>query len=411
MQAAAAAQAESTTRSPASSTTVNHRMQPVIMSMQSAAHRTLSPAIVHRLSPMPMPSGPSSRGQARQAPTDHPAKKAADFLEHTHGDIILKRRTPSQPTIHDEDYSITAISSGDPRQTSASRSRHRHEKRPSSKNDPHAQKQKHATAPASKSAPRRRWLKGRKEATPEAPNQHPQEKQDVPATKSKPKKTAVEGKKKSSENHRPHVLATANEEEQGKKESARAPLRIPDEREFRSDEEERPLMNKYISLKDDDASEIRRAEMIMAATPLQRSMRKAQQQKLSSTDGEILSKVDEDTRSVDNGGGGCLFLTDEVRLVVDSLDPPMVMLINRSWTTRSTATAMFSSRSPSLNRNCSFPVTNRFSIHRTATPVVQSTNRPPYSDVTRVNAPLTNCCRTDAHTERKRIPKEIAWVR
>ena len=447
MQAAAAAQAESTTKSVASSTGVNHRMQPVTTSMQSVAHRTLSPAIVHLmqhpLSPLPVPShqqpSQSSRGrhghsgqqrhdETRQTPQGAPAKKGAHVLEPAHGDVILKRRTPSQITVNDEDYSITAISSmalnssKDHRRTSASRSRPKHEKRSPSKNDTQAHRQKRATTPTSKSTPRRRWLKGRKETTPEAPPQQT-EKQEIPATKSKskkvptpkpvdPKKTSSSSKKgqavASSDNNRHHGLTTAKEVEEEKKEAARAPLPIPDESEYHSDDEQHPLMNRYMILKHDDSSQGRREEMIIVAAPQRRSMKKPQQQKLSSTDGEILSKVDEDTRFVDRRD--LHSFTGTVRLVVDSRDRPMVTPINRSWTMKSTVTGMFSLMSPSWNRNCLSHVINRFSIHRMAKPAACHNSREHCSDAMPVNALPMKSCKIDVHNERKRIPKSTGLI-
>ncbi len=125
--------------------------------MQTTAHRTLSPAIVHLvqhpISPIPLQqqqqSVRSSRGrhvhpvQHHRTGTQGPilsqeSRKGAHVLEPAHGDIILKRRTPSQKTVNDEDYSITAISSmtmtasqghhhRHHHRTSASRSRHRQE--------------------------------------------------------------------------------------------------------------------------------------------------------------------------------------------------------------------------------------------------------------------------------------------
>jgi hypothetical protein len=197
---AAAAQAESATKLVSS---INHRIQ-------SAAHRTLSPGIVHPLTPLLMQQQSirrcvhpvQQRHDGTQGPiVGHESRKGAHVLEPAHGDIILKRRTSSQKTANDEDYSITAISSmpltsshgrhrSHHQRTSASRSRHRpeivHEKRAPSSHEhvshKHQQKQKVTTTPSAKSSTRRRWLKGRKETVIEIPTQG--DKQEVPVVKS-----------------------------------------------------------------------------------------------------------------------------------------------------------------------------------------------------------------------------------
>jgi hypothetical protein len=350
---AAAAQAESAIKLAG----INHRMQAVASSIQSAAHRTLSPAIrhpiQHPISPIPAQQQAirSSRGryvhpvQHRRDDTHvpiigHESRKGAHVLEPAHGDIILKRRTPSQKTVNDEDYSITAITSmamtasqGNhhrnhhhqyhPR-TSGSRSRHRQEmicdKRPSSNHEAishkHQPKPKRATTPSAKSSTRRHWLKGRKETPVETPVQS--DKQDILITKSNKssknkkknteqektdsKKVSTKKGKSSSDNNRVYGVPTTDVSEQTKIESSsllqQPPSKIEEEGEYDPEQDNNDNTNTYMSPKEVELSRSKECETVITRTIQRQSSRQHHQQKLSSTDGEILSKVDEDTRFV-----------------------------------------------------------------------------------------------------------------
>ncbi|CAF3696404.1 unnamed protein product [Adineta steineri] len=319
MQAAAAAQAESITKLGG----INHRIQPI----QSIAHRTLSPPTIHpihnTISPMTIQeqSIHSNRnhhhihsGQQRYDGGSHAlihgheSRKGAHFLEPAHGDIILKRRTPSQKTI-DEDYSITAISSmaltnsqaqrggnhhHHHHRTSASRSRHRqemtHGKRTPSNHENLLHKQKGSITPSAKSSTRRRWLKGRKEIPVEnIPIQN--NKQEISTTKSNKnhkKKTSEQEKidrkklsksdkeKLTSDNNRVYGVPNTNLNEQ-----------IKIEEECQSNHIDKK--NIYIPLKGEDINQMKESEIKIQ----QRTNKKHHQQKLSSTDGEILNKIKE----------------------------------------------------------------------------------------------------------------------
>jgi hypothetical protein len=327
MQAAAAAQAESALKL----SNTNHRMQ-------STAHRTLSPPIIHPIQNTISPISAqqqqlpirSTRGrhvhpvqQRRDSThgpmTGHESRKGAHVLEPAHGDVILKRRTSSQKVVHEEDYSITAITSmaltasqGHHRnhhhqqqhrlhRTSTSRSRHRQEmtydKRSSSKTEinshKHQQKQKGTITPSAKSTSRRRWLKGRKETPTETPTQD--DKQEISITKSnksnKKKKKNTEQissptnkEKPSSDNNRVYGVPNPNVNEQN---------------ESDTEKNHNDNTNTYMSPREEDISQSKECDTVIPTTTIQRrSSKKHHQQKLSSTDGEILSKVDEDTRFV-----------------------------------------------------------------------------------------------------------------
>ena len=56
--------------------------------------------------------------------------------------------------------------------------------------------------------------------------------------------------------------------------------------------------NTYISPREEDISQSKEYDTVIAKSIQRRPTKKHHQQKLSSTDGEILSKVDEDTRFV-----------------------------------------------------------------------------------------------------------------
>ena len=253
---AAAAQAESAMKIGV----MNHRMQSVTASIQSAAHRTLSPGIIHPISPIIIQQQQSTRSsRGRYVPsvhqpqdgTGHATRKAAHVLEPAHGDVILKRRTPSQKTVNDEDYSITQISSmpltapqedhQHHHRTSGSRSRHRQEitydKRASSSNNEilshkNQQKQKDIPTPSAKSSTRRRWLKGRKETSNQGDKQEIQIIKSSKTSKNKKKNTeqdkpdskktlnSIHKEKLSSDNNRVYGVPNANVIDQKQTESS-----------------------------------------------------------------------------------------------------------------------------------------------------------------------------------------------
>jgi hypothetical protein len=322
MQAAAAAQAESAIKLGGNST-INNRTQSVAQIIQSATHRTLSPPTLHRtphpISPRPMQHESQQQQYIRSNRTRyvHPAqyrsdgnvgpllgresRKGAHVLEPAHGDIILKRRTPSQKTVNDEDYSITAISSmaltapqGQHRQhhfhhrASASRSRHRqesvHDKRPTNNHESghkKQQKQKEPPPPTSSTKPstRRRWLKGRKETPTETPTESA--KQDAPATKSNKNK---KNKKNSEQEKLESAKKSTSPTPKGKTTPA-----IADN-------------NRVYGVPNTNVNE-QKKHIIQNKEPnpivVQRRPSKTKHhQKLSTTDAEILNKVDDDTRFV-----------------------------------------------------------------------------------------------------------------
>jgi hypothetical protein len=328
---AAAAQAESALKLGV----INHRMQTGTASIQSAAHRTLSPAIIH---PIQQTISPASAQQQQQQPIRssrgryvHPvqqcrdgthvsipgqeSRKGAHVLEPAHGDVILKRRTPSQKAVNDEDYSITAISSmaltasqGHHRshhhphhhRTSASRSRHRqeqtHDKRASSKTEinshKHQQKQKGTITPSAKTPTRRRWLKGRKEIPIETPTQD--DTQEVPVIKSS---KSNRNKKKNTEQISSPIIKETPSSDNNRVYGVPNP-NINEQNESDPEKNHLDNTNTYTSPKDEDISQSKEYDTVIPTTIQRRSSKKHHQQKLSSTDGEILSKVDEDTRFV-----------------------------------------------------------------------------------------------------------------
>jgi len=359
---AAAAQAESATKLVG----INHRMQNVTSTIQSAAHRTLSPAIIHPvqqpISPIPVQQQQQQPIRSNRACYVHPiqhhrdgthgatigseSRKGAHVLEPAQGDIILRRRTPSQ-TVNDEDYSITAISSmaittsqghhhrnhhhphPHHHRKSASRSRHRQEmvydKRALSTNEnishKHQQKQKRTTTPSAKSSTRRRWLKGRKETPTETLVQN--DKQEIPLIKSNKsskkkkknseqkktnsKKTSTSSKKgkSSSDNNRVYGVPNTDTSEQKKIESSSlkpsAPpksSKIEEKGESDPEKDNNDNTNTYMAPKEVGVNHNKQCEAIRVTTIQRRSSKTYHRQKLSSTDGEILSKVDEDTRFV-----------------------------------------------------------------------------------------------------------------
>jgi hypothetical protein len=361
---AAAAQAESAIKLG----NINHRIQTVTSSIQSVAHRTLSPVIIHPIHhPIsPTPIQQQQQQQQQQQPirsnrgryvhpvqhrpdsthgpvTGHESRKGAHVLEPAHGDIILKRRTPSQKTVNDEDYSITAISSmamttsqshhhrnhhhqQQQQRTSVSRSRHRQEmiydKRAPNTNEnishKHQQKPKRTTTPSAKSTTRRRWLKGRKETPTETPVQS--DKQEISNIKSnkssknkkknteqekinskKPSTSSKKGKS-SSDNNRVYGVPNTDVSEQTKIESSSfqsppIPSKIEEEIESDPEKDYNDNTNTYMSPKEVDFSHSKECETVITKIVQRQPSKKHHQQKLSSTDGEILNKV-ENTRFV-----------------------------------------------------------------------------------------------------------------
>jgi len=366
---AAAAQAESTSKLGGGvSNIINNRMQIVTSSIQSTAQRALSPAMVqpiqHPISPMPIQQELQQQQQqqyirSHQGRYVHPvqhrhdghlgpiigreSRKGAHVLEPARGDIILRRRTPSQKTGNDEDYSIAAITSlaltpsqghHHHHRASVSRSRHRQEtvpdKRSSSQHDnihkKHQQKRKQkqketTTSSSNKTSTRRRWLKGRKETPTETATEN--SKQDVSANKSSKKNknkkkntekeklestkkaTSPEPKGKTSDNNRVYGVPNTTVNEQTKTEanspSPPPPPRIDEENESDREEEERKnteTETNHTSPKEEEITQHKECDTITTTNVERRPSKTKYHQKLSSTDGEVISKIDEDTRFV-----------------------------------------------------------------------------------------------------------------
>ena len=354
---AAAVQAGMTPKLARSNLTMNNRIPAVTSSMQSIAHRTLSPTLArpiqHPISPVPIqhesPPQQQQHGRSHRSRHVHPvqhrrdghlgpmigreSRKGAHVLEPAHGDIILKRRTPSQKTVNDEDYSMTMMSSmaltashnhhsrqhhSHHHRASASRSRHRqdghHEKRSSSHHDhghkKHAHKQKETTPSSSSSKVNpRRWLIGRKENSTE------NDKKDPPATKSskpdknkkKPnEKEKSESSKKATSNakdkaaptpdpNRVYDVPTTTIDDQPitQPTSPKPPSRIDEENE--SEREEKSTENKTIY---SPSKEEEKCDNVALIQIQRRSSQPKAHPKLHSTDGEIISKIEDDTRFV-----------------------------------------------------------------------------------------------------------------
>jgi hypothetical protein len=350
---------------------INNRMQSVSSIIQSAAHRTMSPPtkrpIQHPISPMPIQNEPSPQQQqyirSHRGRYVHPAqqrrdgnpgplvgresRKGAHVLEPAHGDIILKRRTPSQKTVNDEDHSITAITSmaltapqGQHRQqhlhhrSGASRSRHRqesvHDKRSTNNHEnghkKHQQKQKEPPPASSstKTSTRRRWLKGRKETPTETATESVKEdasttktnksnknkkkyieqeklesikKATSPTIKGKTTSPTTKGKSTSAaDNNRVYGVPNTIVHEQTKFErtSPQPPSRIEEENESDREEKNIEIKNNYAPPKEEHITQNKEYNPIVQRRPSKTKYH----QKLSSTDGEILTKVDDDTRFV-----------------------------------------------------------------------------------------------------------------
>ncbi|CAF1012835.1 unnamed protein product [Rotaria sordida] len=356
---AAAAQAESVGKL----SSINHRIQTVTSSFQPTTHHRSSPAIVHpmqhAMSSIPIQYQKqqtihSSRGryvpsvqQQQQQPDDnhgpilgHKSRKGAHVLEPAHGDIILKRRTPSQKDTNDEDYSMTAISSiqlPTPQnhhrnhhhhnhyhhRTSASRSRQRqdviYDKHAPNKNEnishKNQQKSKGTITSSGKLSTRRRWLKGRKETSAETTSNqvdkqqssttksnktNTNKKKNIEQEKINSKKTSTTNNKEklSSDNNRVYGVPNTNINEQTKNESSSLQTSLKNEEKNESDPKKDTInnTNTFISLKQDNMNQAKECDTITPITIQRQPSKKYRQQKLSSIDGEILTKVDDDNR-------------------------------------------------------------------------------------------------------------------
>ncbi|UJR35582.1 hypothetical protein I4U23_028335 [Adineta vaga] len=379
MQAAAAAQAESTIKL-GTTTGINNnsRIQSISSSFQTSSHRTLSPPARHILqqsvSPQRIPyEAQHQYTRSHRSRNIHPtqqyrdghigpmmtreSRKGAHVLEPAHGDIILKRRTPSQKTANDDDYTVTAMSSlaqtnsqGHPHhhphpppphhhhqrqqhhRTGVSRSRHRQEivydKRTSNHHDnkKYPQKQKEPSSSTTTTVPkpniRRRWLKGHKDAVAEVKTENI--KKDLPVDKSKKsskikkktneKEKILPTKKATSPLEKGKTLATSisldnnrvygvpnasiNEPTKSETTSPQLPSRIDEENECDHEEKtnENKVHHKSPKEVDKDLSEHKECETTIVSPVEQRPSKTKYQKKLSSTDGEILSKVEDDNR-------------------------------------------------------------------------------------------------------------------
>ena len=352
---AAAAQADSTTK--LAGPLLNHRVQPISSSIPTNNHRTLSPLgrslISNPISPIPnstvvMPPSPELRshrsrhghsiGTHRRDGHSVPShrlesRKGAHVLEPAHGDIILKRRTPSQ-TGNDEDYSTTIMSSiaqtaphnhhrsssrhhhrhpqhphqQHRRRTSTSRSRVRqestHDRRTNGQKEKSHSKKKDSntpteTTPTNKPSSRYRWLKGRKETPTENKDEETKSKK---SSKNKKKqnddKDGVETKKKSkeksssSDNNRVYGVPNVSTVEETKSNVPAEETKVsndePNEKETQDETGEEK--NIYMVPKDEENLDEQPVERRNPTKP------KSSHAKLSSTDGEILDKIEEDPR-------------------------------------------------------------------------------------------------------------------
>ena len=353
---AAAAQAESTVK--LGTLGINNRIQSITPSVQPATYRTFSPPIMHSIQ-KPISHAPIQHESQQQyirsrrsryvypAPNHHDnklsvtegheSKKTAHVLEPACGDVILKRRTPSQKTVNDEDYSVTVNSSMaravpsnyDYRQrhyhqrTSLSHSRHRKEtvhdkyignqhENIHKKHQKKQQKEMATTPSSSKISTNRRWLKGHKETSNELATTTV--KQDVSSNKSKKhnknKKKTIEQEQyesktkiksptsietNSSDNNCVYGVPNATTNEQTKFETtpAQPPSRIEEENE--SYQEENVInTNIDISSKDDIIHE-KSSDTAMTKNVEQQTNKTSSHLNLSNIDQETISKVNDET--------------------------------------------------------------------------------------------------------------------
>ena len=359
---AAAVQAELTPKLNRSGTAnmINNRMQLGASPIQVRAHRALSPAIPrpipHPISPQPIHYEPAQQQQyirthrsrhvhpVQRRRDDHVdtmpgrvSRKGAHVLEPAHGDVILKRRTPSQKTANDDDYSMTAMSSlalttsqghrqhHHHSRASASRSRHRpdplYDKRSASHHDQVHKKQTHKqkeTTPSSssnKTSSRCRWLMGRKENATDAGKQD--------SSKAKSSKTDQNKKKTNEKEKRDSSKKVASPDSKGKRTSTpdqnrvydvpkpivneqiksepvspQPPSRIDEENE--SDREEKLNENQTLDAPaEDEKDKITPNQECETTAVIERRIIKTKPHPtLPSIDGEIPSKMDDETRFV-----------------------------------------------------------------------------------------------------------------
>ena len=367
---AAAAQAESSSK--LIGTSLSHRVHPVTTVHPSVAQRALSPPAKFPIHPQPISPLPVSQPMNQRLnrsrhvhPTQHirevpnglsgnakDLKKGAHVLEPALGDIILKRRTPSQRTINEDDYSTTIMStvpaapshhhrqsnhhSHQYRRASASRSRVRHEQTQETRKTTHKEKNHHksqskhkepanqpetCTTPAEGSNPtkssgsRYRWLRGRKETPTDVHTEDSKtevtEKKSKKDSKNKKKhtdKTKAESKdkQKPSDNNRVYGVPNLTNSEETKAdvepsivETKNEPAPYPQSESKDNGFDEK---NIYTTPKDEESIADPVDEEIVSAVKIERrsNANKNCHQKLSSTDVDILDKVEDENRSVIN---------------------------------------------------------------------------------------------------------------
>lgn len=329
MQAAAAAQAETTVKLIPNGS-ANHRVHP----MAQTSFRALSPPTRYPTcqNPIPSSSGQRNRHVQQVIPTADP-KKGSHVLEPAHGDIILKRRTPSQRTLNEEDYSTTMISSmgvvspshGQHHRhrhqnhqhhhhhhhgrTSVSRSRHRHESGHESRRSHHKEKTNAKTQPKTKSptktdgttpsktSSRMRWLRGKKETTvdngaDETKTELKTNKKSKKESKNKKKQneeTKTETSSKDPTNDNNHVYGVPSLGMGDEPTTTAATIEAPVEQvpapSCTNDEE---------FIQDDTVEDVTHSIQVERRSNTDKPI----QQKHSSTDGDILDKVDDENRFV-----------------------------------------------------------------------------------------------------------------
>jgi hypothetical protein len=378
---AAAAQAESTSKQ--INNGIQQRTQPTTPTIQSSNHRLLNSndkhSTQHSISPMlgqqeqrqhtqlsntrshrgrHIHPAPCHREGSTTAGANHGSRNGVHVLEPVHGDIILKRRTPSQRTVNDENCSTTMMSSvpisishGNRRQhsrhreeqqqhhrrTNTSHSRHRQEptndrRKPTEKDKSHHKSESKAknsivndpSTTTGKTSSRYRWLKGRKETSTNT--KVADAKQDELATTSKKtnkqtKKSIDETVKKSTKTssrtmisneidlplNNNHVCSASTIETDGnvnyKIVSSHLPVKTIPEISNQQQHEDESTVRKIIDrTSDNDKLHADRFDETAIKTNVERRTNKIKQNhpKLSSTDGDILDKVDDDNRFVND---------------------------------------------------------------------------------------------------------------
>ena len=358
---AAAAQAKSITKLNGT----NHRMLSMTSSFQSTTCHRSNPAAICplqqaislaalqnsqekpiRFSRAHYVHSVRQRSDSTQDPnTGHKSRKGVHVLEPAHGDIILKRRTPSQKTVNDEDYSMTAVSSlalttsqnhcrnnhlpsrhhhHHRHRTNGSHSRHRqemtYERRTTSKNETtshkHQQKQKGTSIPLAKSSTYRRCPKGQKEIFTE--DSIPDEKQQLSVTKSnqtslnkkKPAEHEKADSKKatasnikgraSSDNSRVYGVpyTNANEQKRNESQSLKKSSKLDETGELDSKRNNLKKSDGCIPTKLEQINQNKECDTIVPMTNQLQLRKNHHQPNFSNTDGEALSKIDDDNRFV-----------------------------------------------------------------------------------------------------------------